>query len=251
MARIGFWGVCLAGACVLGACDKGEKKEAAATSKPATTTAAATATPTATASAATTTAAASGSAKSSGKKERKKEAKSKLDKGKPNTKLEGTSVDVPGTDGTFMAPKGWKVVSNDKWSIVTDQAEHVGFVAANFEKGEDPTPLLGEFAQAMNVSDCEWGGTEAVTIGKDDLPATASDGVCVQSDGKAVYVLYILVPADGINLFLAGAYDEDASQEEIDKVSDVLKSIGKGEPEKGKKDDKKKDDKKDDDKDDD
>ena len=244
MSRFGVSAICIVGLCTAIACDKGDKKKdaaatAAASSKPAAA---------ATASAATTTAAASGSAKA-GKKEKKKEAKAKLDKGKPNAKFEGTAVDVPGTDGTFLAPKGWSVQGNDKWSIVTDPAEHVGFVAANFEKGEDPTPLLGEFAQALKVSDCEWGGTEAVTIGKDDLDAVASDGVCVQGDGKSVYVLYILVPADGINLFLAGAYDEDASQDEIDKVAEVLKSVGKGEPEKGKKGDKKKG--KDDDKDDD
>ncbi len=168
----------------------------------------------------------SGSADVSKRPTAKAEAKDELDK-KPSSAPGGEMALVPGTDGEFQMPTGWKKADmKSGWIAYTAPDETAGICATAYAVGEDPTSKLGEVAQILNLSACEWKSPLDVTIGADEFPAKVADGVCMQGE-QGEYLFYAMIPGDDLNIFVVGAWDANAPANADDKLADVIRSIHK------------------------
>ncbi len=155
----------------------------------------------------------------------KAQAKAELDK-KPEAKLTGEPLEIPGTNGAFTTPTGWHKSSKGDFATSFSGAGEAFVAASPFAKDADPTPKLQAVASTLELSECEWKDPSDVTIGDGELPAKVADGEC-QSGDRWVEVMYALIPGDDLNVFVFGAVTDRASDAEKKETIEVLRSIHK------------------------
>ncbi len=200
--------------------------DTASSAKPAASTAATAKATASSAATATATAAASSSADVSKRPAPKSEAKGELDK-KPAAEPKGELAVIPTTDGQFHMPEGWKKSDfKPGWVLFSAPDSSAGIVATAYATGEDPTGKLGEVAQALQLTDCDWKSPEDVTIGVDEIPAHAADGVCLQGD-HAEFLFYATIPGADLNVLIVGGWDSTAPEGTDEKLAETIRSLHK------------------------
>jgi hypothetical protein len=130
--------------------------------------------------------------------------KSEVD-GKDPDPASGTTLAIEGAKGAFALASGWTTAKSGEWNTAKPADGKAGFSAGKYDG--DPTTKREAAASALSYTECQWGATESVTIGKDKLPATVADGIC-KKDGANVKAAYAALSGDGLNVLAVGGWDE-------------------------------------------
>lgn len=133
--------------------------------------------------------------------------------------LTGSPLPASGAAAVIQTPADW---TRPKSPIgVAVAKDDKARVAVNGFTG-DPTTKVTEAAAAAGLTNCEWGAPETVTVGKDSLPGSASDGVCSRGAGK---VKAAMMAVNG--LAVVGSWDQGGDMANVfASMRSVVKAAG-------------------------
>jgi hypothetical protein len=131
-------------------------------------------------------------------------AKAELDNKDP-TNTAGNALAVEGTKAAFVVPTAWTTTKSGAWHVSTTADQKSKFAAGSFGT-EDPNSKLAEVATAMGYTECEWGTPESISMGKEKIPTSVADGVCLRA-GAPVRTAYATMTGEGLNVLAVGGWD--------------------------------------------
>ena len=198
-------------------------KETEETAPPPTTT------PSASAAASTplVPATASAAASSGNKPPIEARAKAELD-GKDPTNTAGNALAVEGSKASFVTPTAWTTTKSGVWHVSSSTDQKSKFASGSFGT-EDANSKLGDIANALGYTECEWGSPESIAMGKDKLPTSVADGVCLRA-GAPVRTAYAILAGEGLNVLSVGGWDTGGGNaaEVFEVFRNVKKTAGTG-----------------------
>ncbi|HZO16894.1 MAG TPA: hypothetical protein VFB62_26640 [Polyangiaceae bacterium] len=199
-----------------------ETEETAPVSPPSSTT-----TPSAAASTPLVPATASAAASSGNKPPIEARAKAELDNKDP-TNTAGNTLAVEGSKGSFVTPTAWTTTKSGVWHVSASSDQKSKFASGSFGT-EDANSKLGPIADALGYTECEWGSPESIAMGKDKLPASVADGVCLRA-GAPVRTAYAILAGEGLNILSVGGWDTGGGNaaEVFEVFRNVKKTAGTG-----------------------
>jgi hypothetical protein len=205
----------------LTACPKDETESDETAAKPATTQAPATT------AAPTTSAPTTLAPEAPGAPGIEAKAKAELDGKEPDAGFQGTALSVTGSKVTFTVPTGWKTTKSGAWHVSTAADEKGRFAAGSYASGDDTTAKITEAATAASLTECKWSTPESISLGKDKLPATVSDGACKRGGTNVKAVAATLAGTD-MNVIAVGGWDEGADSAAVFNTFRSAKKAGGG-----------------------
>lgn len=154
-------------------------------------------------------------------------AKAELDGKTPDAGFTGTTLAVAGTKVSFTVPTGWKATKSGDFTIAPSADEKARFGAGGYKDGDDSAAKLTALATAMSLTDCQWSTPESISMGKDKLPATVSDGVCKRG-GASVKAIASTMAGKDMNVVSMGAWDEGGDSTAVFNTFRSAKKAGGG-----------------------
>lgn len=132
---------------------------------------------------------------------------------------EGATLSASGARGTMQLPAtGWT------------NAPASGFQVAKSEDGKAQLAVGGDVTKldaattALGLSECTWGATETIVVGKDKLQASASDGTC-KKGGASVPTVQITI--GDASLLSVGVFEPGGDDKGLfDTLRSVKKTAG-------------------------
>ena len=119
--------------------------------------------------------------------------------------ITGTAVAQTGATGSLQVPATWTTTKGDP--TVSKTADGKTQVAvSSFAAAEGPAAKVATSSAALGLTNCTWNPPEALTVGKNKLPATAADGLCTHG---AVQARAAWVAPTAESLLVVGAWDPD------------------------------------------
>ncbi len=136
--------------------------------------------------------------------------------GRAAQELDGGKTPADGFAGTdlgagrakFVAATDWKRSTAEGFTVFTAADDKARFGA---KASTNPSGDLEAAAKALGLSDCKWGTTSTISMGKDNLAADVSDGTCKRGAGdvQAVYASMTDSGALAIGSWDAGGDDKN------------------------------------------
>jgi hypothetical protein len=119
--------------------------------------------------------------------------------------ITGTAVAQTGATGSLQVPATWTTTKGEP--TVSKTADGKSQVAvSSFVAAEGPAAKVAAASTALGLSNCTWNPPEALTVGKNKLPATAADGLCTRG---AVQARAAWVAPTAESLLVVGSWDPD------------------------------------------
>jgi len=117
--------------------------------------------------------------------------------------ISGNTLSANGSTAALQTPTTWQTAPKGDVTIsgTTDQKSGVSVVEA--DSGADAKRDAA--VAAMGLTNCQWAAPEQVTVGKDKLAASASDGLC-QRGSAQISTAYLNDASD--KLVVVGAWDK-------------------------------------------
>ena len=154
-------------------------------------------------------------------------AKAELDNKDP-TNTAGNTLAVEGSKGSFVTPTAWTTTKSGVWHVSSSTDQKSKFASGSFGT-EDANSKLGDIANALGYTECEWGSPESIAMGKDKLPTSVADGVCLRA-GAPVRTAYAILAGEGLNILSVGGWDTGGGNaaEVFEVFRNVKKTAGTG-----------------------
>jgi hypothetical protein len=133
---------------------------------------------------------------------------------------EGATLAATGARGTMQVPTGWTSAPASGFTVAKSQDGKAQLAA-----GGDVTKLEDALT-ALGLSECTWGATETIVVGKDKLQASAADGTCKKS-GASVPAVQVTI--GDASLLSVGAWEAGGDDKGLfDTLRSVKKTAGTG-----------------------
>lgn len=102
--------------------------------------------------------------------------------------ITGKTVTVSGAKATLQVPQDWTINEGEyKVAVAADQNSRMAIGSTGTSGALDVREKL---ATAAGLTECTWGPTQTLTVGKDKLSTQAADGKC-KRDGAATEAAFI------------------------------------------------------------
>jgi hypothetical protein len=151
-------------------------------------------------------------------------AKAELDGKEPDAGWMGASLSV--SKLTFLHPKDWSAKTGD-FSAATTADRSNGIAAGKYPDGASGASLRDAAAKALGLSECSWGASDTISLGKDKLSAEAADGTC-KRDGKAAKALFVATSGKDMNVLAVGSWDDGKDNKAVLNTLRSAKGAGGG-----------------------
>ncbi len=153
--------------------------------------------------------------------------------GLARTELDGKEPDAGWSGGTlavskltFTTPKDWATKTGDFTAAVAADGSS-GFAAGKYPDGAAPASLRDAAAKALGLTECSWGSTDSIGLGKDKLPAQAADGTC-KRDGKPAKAIFAATSGKDMNVLAVGSFDDGKDMKPMLNTFRSAKGAGGG-----------------------
>ena len=138
-------------------------------------------------------------------------AKAELDGKEPDAGWAGSSLSA--SKLTFVHPRDWTAKSGDFSSAALADGSH-GLAAGKYPDGASGSSLRDAAAKALGLTECSWGTSETISLGKDKLSAEAADATCKRA-GKAAKALFVATSGKDMNVVAVGSWDDGTDNKSV------------------------------------
>ncbi len=123
----------------------------------------------------------------------------------------------------FAAPPAYKETRSGNWVVYVPDDKSVMVAMTTFTKPNEATAKLGTVAQALGVSNVEWGQPKEKKLGRGKLPARVAIGKVSGRDAALSYAT--INPGGTTQLLWVYLLKPGASKERRDEVKRILASL--------------------------
>jgi hypothetical protein len=116
--------------------------------------------------------------------------------------LAGNTLAVNGATAALQTPTTWQTAPKGDVTISGTTDQKTGVAAVESDGGDAKRDAA---TSALGLTNCQWSSPETVTVGKDKLTSSASDGLCSRGSAQ-ISTAYLNDSSD--KLVLVGAWDK-------------------------------------------
>jgi hypothetical protein len=124
----------------------------------------------------------------------------------------------------FAAPKGWKEGKRGEWVVYVPEDKSALVAFTTFSKANESTAKLGGAAQALGVSNVDWGQAKSMRIGEGDFVARVAGGKC-DAGGPASIAYATINPGGSTQVLFVYFVKQGAPKQRSTDVKQLLRSL--------------------------
>ena len=136
----------------------------------------------------------------------------------------GTALTIAGGKAIFQVPTGFTSKKNGNFDHAQTADGKAHFAAT--QNSGDSNKLVEDGTKALGLTECQWGASESVTVGKDKVPATAQDGVC-KKGSDSVKTFQVIYSGDA-NTVAIGAWMDGGKTNDVFGIARSVKPVKGG-----------------------